>query len=597
MHLRLLGVVLRCGFDPTAIHSPPFEKWDTCTYEYYSNDPFFINFIALIVQNSPGELPRISWTGRLLIVSGFSGSTPLHDAIISGSMASVVVYLRQSHQLEQNKNFLGQTPLHVAVRSPALCQLVLNYGHDIDATDRLGATPLIYAAAMGHTETAIFLIARGANTLAKCQLLRADYQYQNFIFYAVCGSHWQLAYETLQAIESGSTAHTDILQHFVVSAAVAGKDYIWIPDPERSIWFPNIIGLLDNVKILFDDGFVIENSLMHYAQSENEAQALAQHGLCGFNQRNSNGQSPLNIIRRDDDGHLLKFLVDNGADINNRHNDNHTIIFDLLLWAHIHPPEAIKKIDRIKLCINVGADIFIVDECRCPCSSTGCQISSLFGHDLDGTIIRPILSMEWLTLVEEYRGIQAARETLLSLLRMTRFDEEDMTHVCCSKTRGIPGEDIVEILDEEADFIKSLEEDMDKLALESFEHLSEKWMLVIQSSFDRLHPAMRREYKVDFANDTYIQPMPCSIYDERIIGEVMAAYVYWMWLEHLREDSLPFPELHRTGWFERQVPWVTKLMHMAQISIDDLKKGFGPFWGNTTPSDAFLGLFVSQEHR
>ena len=61
-----------------------------------------------------------------------------------------------------------------------------------------------------------------------------------------------------------------------------------------------------------------------------------------------------------------------------------------------------------------------------------------------------------------------AKKILISFIRNGKFDEIEMTHICCSRDRGpfstrlcqkpsISGEDIDEILDEESDFVEILE--------------------------------------------------------------------------------------------------------------------------------------------
>lgn len=93
----------------------------------------------------------------LIANAGFAGSTPLHDAVLLESPASLASLLSRS-ALHMEKNFLGQTLLHLGVRNVEIVHLLVEAGHHIDIPDSEGITPLMYAAAMGKTDVAQLLI-------------------------------------------------------------------------------------------------------------------------------------------------------------------------------------------------------------------------------------------------------------------------------------------------------------------------------------------------------------------------------------------------------------------------------------------------------
>jgi hypothetical protein len=75
-------------------------------------------------------------------------------------------------------------------------------------------------------------------------------------------------------------------------------------------------------------------------------------------------------------------------------------------------------------------------------------------------------------MLQELRGIAEARTTLLSMLRLARFNRLDLAHVCCrhpyrmpsSRPKPLPQEDAREIIDEEEEIIANLEAQMADLS-------------------------------------------------------------------------------------------------------------------------------------
>lgn len=59
-HLELLYLVLKSGFDSSRIDSPLFQDWPTpCSPNWISEeltpDPFFLEYLAAIAKEDPGE--------------------------------------------------------------------------------------------------------------------------------------------------------------------------------------------------------------------------------------------------------------------------------------------------------------------------------------------------------------------------------------------------------------------------------------------------------------------------------------------------------------------------------------------------------------
>jgi hypothetical protein len=99
-------------------------------------------------------------------------------------------------------------------------------------------------------------------------------------------------------------------------------------------------------------------------------------------------------------------------------------------------------------------------------------------------------------LVLEHRGTSEAKTILLSFIRKAKFDEMEMTHVCCSRDKSyfsprsfrkpsMPDEDIDEILDEESEFIEILENEMALSSAKVYETLLDDWILQIKASLEK----------------------------------------------------------------------------------------------------------------
>lgn len=430
-------------------------------------------------------------------MSGYSGSTNLHHVLLNEPFESAASFLHRSQPLETNVNFLGQTPLHIATTRPELCRLVLDAGHGIDVTDKLGTTPLMYAAAMGQTEVTMLLISRGANLV-----LRDSRRRGSFLDYALFCNHWDLALDALLAIQPN--LEPGVFQVTVQEVLISAFPISFLVSKRQLSFLPKIIQLSNDVNFTFDDGHVKDNTLMHYAYNLEIASALVQCGFSNFNQKNSKGKLAINSLARYPNVAVIQFCLERGADAKNVSQHGRTIFFELLAGLGEIGWVTWDVIDSIKLCLSAGADPLIADNCVCPCSPDGCHVSSIF--DL-GSSSRSILDprperiwiFELLTLLEEYRDIEAAERFLLSLHRRVLCDKPHISiaHVCCHSGRGIKCEvrepwdpphlqdgDIEEILDEESDFITALDMDMERLACFGFSKLRTEFMIQLKGLYE-----------------------------------------------------------------------------------------------------------------
>ncbi|KAL7622449.1 hypothetical protein AAE478_007954 [Parahypoxylon ruwenzoriense] len=604
-HLELLNTILEYGFDPTMIDSPLFERWPTsCNPDWFCElvtpDPFFIEYIATIVRDH----------------HGFAGSTPLHNAILNGSLESVKLWIARSQPLEDDVNFLGQTPLHIAVTNPIYLQLILDSGHDLDVADKWGTTALMYAAGMGCVETAVLLISSGANPYLRDRKRGIS---RGFIDYAFARGHWHLVMETLQAIRE--TYGEEIFQISTHNALLGAISCSKIDNfKKRSFFYPQLIELSTDVNFTFGDSHheTKRNNLMHHAGSLEEARALCRSGFDSFNQPNSEGDLALNSAARKANPPMVKFCLENGTDVNHVNRKQRTVLFDLVLQI----PSASRSIwdvmDSVLVCLEAGADVFLSDSCRCACFPHGCEISAAFRIEFNAGLFSslsmpdPIWTLEWSSLVEEYRGAEASKRTLLSFIRRATSEDEEscVSHVCCHRGSGITGgfwyffdqrkalddEDISDILVEEVDFIKNLDQKMELLASASLEQLRTTWISSLKEQYKihldeverkrnknekegRKHDSNglgsgEEKYQVDYKNDDYRISYPTSteILEQgpHSIVREMAEYAVWLEGESFRSNVSPFSSLHRDGWYDRRINWLVELMDAMGVMADEI---------------------------
>ncbi|CVK94509.1 uncharacterized protein FMAN_03583 [Fusarium mangiferae] len=546
-HLTLLEAILSYGYDATAIHASPFEEWPSpCSTDWYGGgstpDPFFVEYIGTILKYSPN----------------YSGSTNLHNVLLNGPVDCAADWLHRSQPLEANRNFLGQTPLHIATTCPKLCQIVLEAGHDMNVMDKYGTTPLMYAAAMGQTEVTKLLLSRGASPALRDSRLN-----WMFLDYAVFCEQWHLVLEALSIIQTKVDSH--VFQTYVRCAIMStlGYESALI---EQINFLQKLIELCDDVNFTFGDRGIKDNNMMHYARTLEIASTLVRCGFNSFNQRNSEGKLAINSLSKYGNAPLIRFCLENGTNATDVSQDGRSILFELLPRLSSFDWLTWDVIDGIKLCLSAGADPFAADDCICPCSPDGCHITSKFGLEFSpyqcfsGTV-DPVWVLELITLVEEHRGLRAARRLLLSLHRRIRCDRTDISiaHVCCHRGHGIKElgyldrclqtEDIDDILDEEQHFIGILDTEMRELSSFTFSKLL-----------------------TEFITHLKVYSMASAGLSENLVTRSMAQYAFWLQHECSRTDKVLLSEVSQADWLSKRISWFLELMKAMEVPVETLEK-------------------------
>ncbi|KAI3319693.1 hypothetical protein HD806DRAFT_508770 [Xylariaceae sp. AK1471] len=596
-HLNLLESILEYGFDPTMIHCPLFEDWPTsCSPDWPSErhtpDPFFIQYITSLVHDNPG----------------FAGSSPLHNAILAGSVDAVKTWANRTEPVDNNVNFLGQTPLHLAIGNPMLLDLILEVTQNLDKPDNWGTTPLMYALGTGCAQSTKRLIESGASLLLRDNKRKA-YR-RNFLDYAFSFGHWDLILYVLEIIEANyGRPSSQAFGKYALMYALKAKTLFF---EERKAFVLQLIARVDDVTFTFRDAHneTDDNNLMHYVYSLDEAEALHASGFKGWNQPNSKGELALNSLARNPDPLIIKFCLEHGTDINHVTTRWRNVLFTLLPNIESSGWKIWDAMDSLALILDAGIDMFSSDDCNCPCSPHGCDIASVFdigGHSSDWIstlgLLRSPWDLELFSLIEEHYGIDKSRRFLLSLFRKLKCQEEAtcITHVCCHRGKGtreqfpwvfftkqLRGEDISEILVEEAEFINALELDMEVLRLESVERLKSKWIAQLGVRYNQCRskeaktpeeddcyekgPFSHLSYRVNYKADEYMIHTGDTDYDSRHVPSSLPLAGYALWLEHERSraGTSPFYNLHKPGWYERRIEWVVELMNSIGICEEEI---------------------------
>ncbi|KAL4736627.1 hypothetical protein BDV11DRAFT_10110 [Aspergillus similis] len=580
-HIDLLEAILAYGFDPGSIESPVYEEWPSpCSPNWMAEeltpDPFFIDYLALLANASPG----------------FAGLTPLQEIVLLDPPASVTSFLSRS-SLHMERNFLGQTPLHLAVRDVAIVRLLVQSGHDMDIQDNRGITPLMYAAGMGKTDVVHFLLEQGANPFI------CDTTWErNFIGYAAARSHWPLIMDILDAIQD--TYPKKVSQYFICCALmrlIARET--WLAN-EWSTYFAKLVGLCSDVNIRFgnrQDG-TEDNNLLHFISNHEDVQVLAQHGFELFGQPNSAGKPAIFSLVRILDATMTQQLLDYGTNVNHVDHEGRTLLFPLLQQMRWLDFRTFDVMDSIRVCLRAGLDIFLSDGCRCPCSPGGCFLPAAFDITFVDPWIRApafVWALEFLSLVEELRGREDSKRLLLGFLRRAYFEMAGITHVCCHKGSNLPywellgprehmaEADIDEILDEEEELIANLEKEMLPLASKTLECLRSEWILMLKEKHEERLEAKRRKkhnyhkapagetFEVDYKNDTFCHTFNTDFdFGVTPLANAMAEYVIWLENQYFRSKDTWNATCEREAWYKRRMSWFVELMQVMEVAPEKL---------------------------
>ncbi|CEL11003.1 hypothetical protein ASPCAL14110 [Aspergillus calidoustus] len=562
-----LDIILKYGFDPGASDYPILEEWQRAA-EFrqrdllrYCEDPFFIQFLAKLSAVDPG----------------FGGLTPLHEAVIKSSITNVASLgsLAQTHRNEIN--CLGQTPLHLAVSNAKITRVLIQSRHDLDAVDAFGRTPLMYAAALGYSETVQLLICGKANMFIK------DKEPQlNFIGHASYGGNWDLIMDALETIRHSCCPET--YQGFIHCAIrkllefsfsiIDSKRY---PNATRLFYFSKLIDFSDDVNRTQEK---TGNTLLHYVSHRDEADALVRRGFTRLDHRNRQGQLPIHSASYFDGGaELIEFFLSHGTDVNATDGSRKTVLFYLFERFRGCVGD-LRLLSAINACLRHGVNILARDRCMCPCSNYGGCIAVPFcnvrrrGLTRLGASCSFIWVTELLCVLEEHGGEEITKRLLLYLLRRKQFDELKITHVCCHSdvaTYSIPhpleSVEIGKVLEKERGFIEQVDQEMERLEQQPLGCLWSLWMCIPKQmrKLDTVQFGVVVDYERDKIRWNHL-PSPDRLW-RNTIGDIQR-YADWLRAEYALRKESANSLVETDAWYNRRVSWFRELIEPEEIKID-----------------------------
>ncbi|CAH0043392.1 unnamed protein product [Clonostachys solani] len=594
-HFPLLNELFDYGFDVNSLGCPNVLDWPRpCSPNWISeeqtHDPFFIKYISILCEQS----------------QGFGAMTPLHEAVVFGTEETVQKWLLKSEN--DQKNFLGQTPLHFAAAQGRHLDSLIAYGHDLDAVDYHGNTPLMYAAAMNQAESAMLLIDSGANPG-----LRENNHRRLFTDYAASRGHWRLLLDIVDHIKevAGETHSTP----WAEKATVLFHLSYAISRLEGNISLGDFLSRCPNADFTFlmrlGEGGA--QTLLHNCKSVEDIEELISAGFKNIDQRNSLGQTALMCaISARVSVPLVSKLIQAGADVNLKDEKGCTVLqYALRNIDSSAQSKTSRGMEILGILLRQGVELYPREKCRCPCSPDGfapdieLNTNSDFGR-VWGPSEAPIWWLEWITQIYEIRGEDDARTTLLALLRRFKHKHQDVSHVYCpmsletdffwdnlrsmADVPRISEEDIDDILEEESEFIESLEEEMRLVSNFDHQSLINEFILCFKIALDdgkrkresqakairRMQPPKpeRQGFKIDRRNDRFIPP-PSSSDWTTFVGpsygaRQFSAYISWLAHQYLRGGLIQLEEPAQEQWLSRRYPWICSFLNVFEISLEDI---------------------------
>ncbi|CAG9985666.1 unnamed protein product [Clonostachys byssicola] len=591
-HMPLLNELLDYGFDVNRLSCPSVLDWpQPCSPNWISeeltNDPFFITYISILCEQS----------------QGFGGMSPLHEAVLFGTDETVQKWLLKSEH--DQKNFLGQTPLHFAAAQGRHLDSLIAYGHNLDAVDYHGNTPLMYATAMNQTESVMILIDSGANPG-----IRENNYRRLFIDYAASRGHWRLLLDIIDHIRA--IVGQELTNPWAEKATVTFHLSYLKSRVDGTVSLGDFLSRCSNADFTFlmrpDQGGT--QTLLHNCKSVEDIEELISAGFKNIDQRNSLGQTALMCaISEQVSAAVVLKLIQAGADVNLKDEKGCAVLQYALrnvsFSFHYHPNEGM---EILSILLRQGAELYPKQNCRCPCSPDGLAPDIELNTDSDFTHFwgppeAPIWWLEWITQIYETRGEDDARTTLLAIIRRLKHKQQDVSHVCCpmSLKRGffwdhlksmadvlqISEEDIDDILEEESEFIESLEEEIRLVSNFDYHTLMNELILCLKTAIDGvkrkrdaqakavLRPKLGREgFKIDRKNDRFI-PAPIGTvwapYEGHSYGtSELSAYVSWLAHQGFYGGPAVLAEPAQEQWLFRRISWIRLLLNAFEISLEDI---------------------------
>lgn len=410
--------------------------------------------------------------------------SPLHEAVVYGSSQTVDKWIHQKDQ----RNFIGQTAVHFAVSKPRHLESLIAAGHEVNAADHYGITPLMYAAAMDREEAIMILIDAGA------WLNAIDTRFKRtFIHYAALRGHWHLMIPILDKIKASKTqecsseyAELVAVLFLIVYPDWRGTNYLLLNQ---------IFSRCGSLNFTFDGLNSKNSTMLHHVKSVSDVNNLLDNGFRLIDHENTAGMNALmTVVQGSCTPDLIEQLISIGINLDHADRSGHTALsYTLKRTQNNHLPTCWQAINNVRTLVAYGASCMYRCNCRCSCSPGGCFPQSAQRFSMRryfNSSNSPLWSMEWLNILRDQRGKEEAKSALLGFIREAKHCELELTHTCSHSVDGHPAfnnipDDIDEILDEESELIDVLESEMIQCSEQTYEILFRHWIHQVKALLDK----------------------------------------------------------------------------------------------------------------
>ena len=241
-------------------------------------------------------------------------------------------------------------------------------------------------------------------------------------------------------------------------------------------------------------------TLLHCIENSTDFDALIRAGFRSFNHANSRGFHPLMAQISVGDAELIQKSINAGSQVNHQDFDGDTALhlcaeFIRSGITSINPEEytfRFRTLEIVELLLANGADPFVGDDCRCPCSTSGCTPAGMLLKDFHQKVgsdthrSYPLTMHSWvnqwfLLLKGAEKDFEHTERFYLDMIRLSRFEQLELTHTCCRFTKkhiiwdSLKDEDVEEIRDEEQELSDTLESEMSNFQSCSIAELEVLW--------------------------------------------------------------------------------------------------------------------------
>ena len=352
--LATLGKLLDSGFDIN--YKAPWPGGD---------DGISRGAPAIVEATMYGQLPAV----KLLLDRGadpdnkneypLCGDSALVTACIGGYLEIVKLLVARGAKVE-TKVFQGTTtPLAVCAglypeeftrKHMEIIAFLLDSGHDIEALDENGASPLILAARHGYKDLVTLLLDRGADVNARSSSDRRG---------------------TSALDEAATDGRMELVQLLLDRGAEIKHQTRGFTALHKAA----VNGRIEVMKLLLQKGAQAEaletscTTALHKAAmvgATSSVKFLLSHGFNIEARSSAEGNTPLLEAAKSGSTGTAEMLLDSGADVNARNNNGETALHlatsclnvqDEATWGTSRYP----RLELIKLLLSRGADFGIVD--------------------------------------------------------------------------------------------------------------------------------------------------------------------------------------------------------------------------------------------